>query len=155
MATDLVEGGVRYAPDERTDNELVRLRQVDKVAGLLKRLPSYARVLMATELVGAGCVVDVPAPSADAVPLHTKVGARQLGPVGDSPMRAALRLANPDLLARIDAAEKARAQGDRSAADALIAELRPEALAGFEKLREHGAALKPEDFETAENQAAR
>jgi hypothetical protein len=153
MATDLVAGGVRFAPEERAVSELVRLRQIDKVGGLLKKLPPHARVLMATELVGAGCVIDVPAPDADSAPLHTKVGVRALGPVGDSPMRAALRLANPGLFERIDAAERARAEGDHSAAEALIAELRPRALAGFEELRSQGAALKPGDFEQAEKAA--
>ncbi|MCX8559765.1 hypothetical protein OS122_02480 [Mycolicibacterium mucogenicum] len=146
MATKLVEGGVRYVPDAPPVNNLERLRHADVIGTLMKldRLPPQAVILMATEMVNAGCRVDLP----DAPPAFApnKVPARPLGPEGDSPYRSALRAVHPELFAKIDAAEKARAEGNDQLAIDLIAELRPKAMAELEALRTRAAQITPEDF---------
>ncbi len=151
IAAQLIEAGVRYAPDE-TLNDLDRLRQIEAIAKLFNRLPAPARLICATDVVsGGGRLTNAPEPQG-AGPKIASAFARKaepprtLGPEGDSPMRAALRLVNPDLFARVDAAEKARAEGNHDLAAELMAELRPKALAEFEGLRKQGAALKAEDF---------
>lgn len=144
-AQEMAAAGVRHQPDSPPVDDIDRLRQIDAIGGLLKRIPGPARVLMATDLFALG--FRIPLPERSAKVAAGAAQSRPLGPESDSPMRAALRIAHPELLAKIDAAEKARAEGDDTAANELIAELRPKALEEFQSLRTQAAKLTPEDFE--------
>lgn len=120
--------------------QVEKVRQIDKLAGLLGKfpMPKPAQIMLATELYEGGARVDLPP-----IPEPTPTVAE---PVVESPMRARLRSENPELVAKIEAAEDAKRNGDTTQYLNLITELRPQALAELQELQAKTAAVNPKDF---------
>ena len=105
--------------------EVERARQVTKLAALLEGhpIPKPARLKIAEVMYDGGARINVGEPVKPEAPVSEPVVKV------DSPLRAKLRAENPELVAKIEEAEAAKADGDEAKWLAVQSEIRPLALA--------------------------
>lgn len=125
--------------------EVERLRQIDKLAGLLHEypMPKVARLKIATTMYDGGARIDMTPPTAQETAAEPKAPRATLvgTPGEESPMRARLRAQNPELVEMIEAAQAAKDAGDATEWLRMHAEIRPKAQAELRAMQEGAAKI--------------